>query len=329
MGGNNFKELDRIDRCDVYEITKSINEKLKHMNLDLRLTKSINEKSSFGDLDFLTQNQVYNPRDIQCFLKEYETKVNGNMISIAFRFNEKFYQIDIIFVKNIEFAEFIYSYHVIGYFLGSWIKHLNLSLNNDYIYFKFSDLAKDLNIQVPQIVLVTDVQELCNFLNLNYERWLAGFNNMQELSEWLKECNVKFKINVMNDKKCNKRKAFQDISQYFLEEFECSHCKQIPDKGDYCDSISVKETVKFFNKKDEFDEITRTLNETINLKNKFSRELFKKHLPKNEMNNVGNYFTKFKNTKHNLNEWIEKTDVVKIENEVKEFIDFCLTKVQI
>lgn len=98
---NNFQNLSMICTKDIRDIEGFINERLKHMSLDLRLTKFTNDEY-VEDLDFLTQSDTYKPKDVKECLKEYQSEVKGNKISIAIEVNNKFHQIDIIFVKNID-----------------------------------------------------------------------------------------------------------------------------------------------------------------------------------------------------------------------------------
>lgn len=218
MGGNALKnvEVSRMNRKEfidvcstvMHQLTKSFNIK----NGDLKILPFFKNKESFGDIDLLIASELVS--DKQKFNEVLISGLNSPEISssadfyihpFAFKHNNKFYQVDLMFHPRDELgnAERFYAYndlHVLinQFSMPSENDKLNLSFNKKglikSIYF---DEKK--NNKIGEIIVEKDFYKILDYLGLDSEKHKKGFNDIEDVFKFV-IASYNFNIEKMNEK---------------------------------------------------------------------------------------------------------------------------------
>lgn len=222
MGGNALKNTEtiRIDREELDRIYLNVKTKLHRLDDDsLKLVKFYKDKKDFGDIDILVkvenfilnetvQKYIRNIMEIEFGCKEIV--VNGNCISVAI----DQVQVDFIFVNVVdwEMANFFYSYNDMGLLLGKLAHYNRVKLGFDGLFFRMKDDENPDMLLFEELITVNP-REICSFMGLSYSRWSQGFNNMEEVFDYVITskfyCSAAFdQVNWRSDqrRRDNKRK---------------------------------------------------------------------------------------------------------------------------
>lgn len=237
MGGNALKNvlINRMDK-DTYEILKVLVIEL-FKDYKLEFLFNLDDKESFGDLDVLYCNDTkYSVIDI---LKEkYESPeiyANGNIISFAMPYEGLMYQIDMISTTNFELSKFYLSYGVTGAIIGRMTNKHNLKygdrglsaiLPGKILSIYDVDASYDWEPKhiYATIKLTKDVQIICDFLGLDYERWTQGFKNNEELFDWICSCHIYSPRIYENMNLDGKRQQYLDFIEYSIDRITVDLC---------------------------------------------------------------------------------------------------------
>lgn len=174
-------------------------------------------KASFGDADILVG--IDKPFDTRKYITEtfkpQEIFHNGNCWS----FDYKELQVDLITVPLEHFdSNYVYlGYNDLGNYIGRIAHALGLKFGQEGLwyehYFKGSNLGK---IQVSK-----DFPKIFNFLGLSWERWVEGFDTLEDIFEYIaqsKYFNWKMfqldKLNKINRDRNAKRKSYMSFLEW-------------------------------------------------------------------------------------------------------------------
>jgi hypothetical protein len=140
------------------------------------------EKETFGDLDLMYKyKDNINIRNIVNELfSPIEIVSNGDILSFSYKINEiDYFQIDLIKVMNIDMAQFYYGYSDCGLIIGNMLKKNNLIFGQNGLWIIYENY---------KIILSDNPQEICNFIQLDYDKWKNGFENKKEVFNWIIKC---------------------------------------------------------------------------------------------------------------------------------------------
>lgn len=207
MGGNLLKGR-RISREEYDLLSKEIIKLLS--DFQLYLPHSVFEKDSFGDIDILLKDSN---RTFACQRKlvslGYEIESTGNTFSFLY----KGVQIDILPCDKDTFDYFFnyYSWNDLGGLIGTLTKRLKLSSGFLGLYYKHYEQ----NNYIGSILVSLNYEDTLKLLKLDCDKYNQGFNNYEEMFEWLYESpyfdSKAFDLSSLNNKnraRNQKRKVY-------------------------------------------------------------------------------------------------------------------------
>lgn len=259
MGGNLFKKdtIKRYNKEEYENLIKLVKEKLSKYFDKFTETISLPSKNDYGDLDMvytLRNGEQINWNQIKNDLEYTEIHHNGPYTSILYKDE---FQIDFNHAKNFEFMHFITSYSGIFHLIGWSIKKQNIKFSDDGIYYVFSNI---------KVLLSSDVTKIFEFLCLNYERFIKGFQTETELFEYVYNC--KYFIMLENkssrvEKNCNR--------PIFLKFFEYIKTKD-DFRENYLDNLTQNYILKFFDKELQFNKIISDMKKSAEIRKYYNGE---------------------------------------------------------
>lgn len=314
MGGNALKHVKciRINKFEYNNIKNDILSKLKDL-LNINALRDLPDKESFGDLDLIyTNNSINNVLQLVISIfNPIEIEINGNVLSFSYVLNvNDYFQIDLIKVKNYDMANFYMSYGDIGNILGRIIKKQNLTFGHEGMW---------LNYKNNKIILLDNPKEICDFLELDYNKWEYGFNDMFDIFNWIINCKY-FNKNIFNISKLNSTYRHRLITRPMFLEFY-KYIENIDFKEKEYKIITDEEYINMFNKNKELDEINKYKNIEKLYQNKFSGLIFLEYIDKKKINIYKDEFIKYISKNNNFDEWLSTNDQEYINKTIKSFID--------
>jgi hypothetical protein len=232
MGGNAIKKV-KISRLNLETynlIKKEICDSLSPI-YELEFAHEIPDKKDFGDIDILYKDREninlrkiltdkYNP--IEFFN-------NGIVLSIAYLYNNEYYQVDFVKCSNLRMSKFFFSYGDLGGVVGTITKFYGISYGEGlWINVSKETIEKYLKKEITdysstKIFLSDDPEEICKYLNLDYERWKLGFEDKIYLFQWVINSSWFYKdifrnLNSLERKKTLVRPFYRDFNEYIFNE---------------------------------------------------------------------------------------------------------------
>lgn len=220
MGGRALKNTvtRRYEREEFDNISIELLDMLKSDFKRVLMPLFYTNKSSFGDADIIVSMEGFN-RNMREYIDEKfapnEVFHNGNCWS----FDYKELQVDLITVAPEDFdtnAMYL-SYNDLGNFIGRIAQGFGLKYGQEGLwyehYFKGSNIA---TIQISK-----NYEDIFKFLGLSYERYLEGFNELEDIFEYISTCrffNWKYfqldKLNKINRDRNLKRKSYMSFLEW-------------------------------------------------------------------------------------------------------------------
>jgi hypothetical protein len=297
-------------------------------------------KIDFGDLDLL-----YKPYENVDFRKliidKYnpnEIVSNGQVISISYPLNNEYYQIDFVKCSNLKMSKFFYSYGDLGGVIGTITKNYGISygeglycnINKDTIKnYTGNDIE---NYTISKIILADEPSEICEYLDLDYEKWISGFETKESIFEWVissswfqKDIFLNFNLNCFEKRKNNIRPFYKDFIEYIFDENKCTTYNKNNQIKKYNRQL---EALKHFNKIHLLDELINENKIKNDRKKKFNGYKFMKYGYINA--DIGILILEFKryinkkfdkvNNMDFFNIWLDENDQLSIDKEIDTFI---------
>jgi len=229
MGGNALKAVftRRYKKEEYHDLCSELLPVLKDkFDTDVCLVESFKHKETFGDMDILVKG-LKDGNDIIEILNTFSpapTQINTNSNVVSFEHRE--FQIDLIFTKEEEWesSKLFFKYGDMGNLLGKMYHKINLK-------YGFSGLVlvvRDVNDtrKIGQIIISTEGQKIFEFMGLSWDRYLEGFNNEQEIFDYIIQSRFfdpeafKFEnLNHINKKRNRRREGYKKFVN-FVEDME-------------------------------------------------------------------------------------------------------------
>jgi len=180
---------ERKNTEDFLRIGKEIQERIG-IDFDLKVETQVvtyyHTKPDHGDLDLLIKIDDYfhNTKiDIKTYIEEAfnPRKIHNN--GGVYSFDYQNFQIDFIPVRQSkwETAKTYYSYDPLGNIMGKTFHKFGLSYGWDGLFYKF----RNFNGRNSQnILLSTDAEKIFKFGGYNYERYLQGFETLEDILDF-------------------------------------------------------------------------------------------------------------------------------------------------
>jgi hypothetical protein len=258
----------------VCRITKDIYEDLKNdiklrcetRGLQISYLREFSDKLDHGDCDVLYWDKTIDVRSvIQELFNPVAIARNGTVTSFAYKHSDEMYfQIDFIFVRDLEMSTFFFSFGDIGMALGMMSTYYGLKYGDSGLFLKCGGEVMN-NIfgatdfkpeEVVEFELSTSPIKICEFFELDYQRWLYPFDTMNEAYEWLSKCkfyNPKYFGSAMLKRHEKPKRKFMSG----FEEFSERHKDEIVvrDFGTKFSFVDFSRDVLYtFNKFQEFED---------------------------------------------------------------------------
>lgn len=272
MGG---KAIDRVQvgrmGLDVYNqvkqhITNTFAADALNVTIDFAFDRP--GKETFGDLDVLYKLNPGSSFVMIDYIREKFSPVqivtNGDVISWSYESSSNpglFYQIDMIKCGNLNMAKFYFSYGDLGNIVGRMTKFWGLKFGHDGLWVIVdTNLIKtyaklDLNPQT-QLLLSTNPQEICKYLDLDWDQWVSGFVDLNQIFQWVKSSKfyspqIYSYSNYSHRQKQETRPMYSDFIKSI--DFSSSNVKSKPtEQADLIDSIKL-DAIGYFGKSKELD----------------------------------------------------------------------------
>ena len=253
---------------------------------------------------------------IKILLQKFHTSeyhINGPIISFAYLFinkedsSEKYFQIDLnrSSEKTLMMNKFYFSYSDFSLILGGLSKYYGVIYGNngifihidnhivDYYLENFSlegkigetfDISKLKNSYYGDINIIDSPKGVCDFLKLNYNKYLGGFTSKEEIFEWILEAEVCKKDNFnfrtflsyRQRKRIKRRSQFiDDFEGYFIEKYG-EIPENIKNTEEGKDSEKLVDLLEIYDKLDELSQMINNEMVYIKRKEKFGGHIFLK-----------------------------------------------------
>jgi hypothetical protein len=220
MGGLALKNTPtrRYDRAEFDVISVELLDILKKDFKRVAMPLFYKNKKSFGDADIIVSMEGFN-RNVRDYITETfkpnEIFHNGNCYS----FDYKELQVDVITLapEHFDSNEMYLSYNDLGNFIGRIAQGFGLKYGQEGLwyehYFKGGNIAR--------IPISKDYRDIFKFLGLSYERWEQGFDELEDIFEYISTC--KFfnwemfqlsRLNKINRERNLKRKSYMSFLEW-------------------------------------------------------------------------------------------------------------------
>lgn len=357
MGGHALKEVQtlRLEKSDYENVKYKIAELLTPY-LQIQFLYEVPDKKDFGDLDILydiskNQNNIVIYDLVKELFHPKEIVKNGTVLSFSYLINKEkdiYFQIDLIKSHNFHMDLFYYSYGDLGGILGRITKYYGLSYGNPGLWINIEShlieryLEKNIKYDKnkisksihDKIMLSQNPVEICVYMGLDYEKWSTGFNNSEEIYDFVIKSHLfkskLFEVNSLNSehmRRYNERPMYHEFIDYVLSINK--NKERIMSKDiDY-------EALIYFNKLNELEKLIEKNILQNERKEKFNghiiQSLIKTHFQKNtnkvrENKELGLFITNFKNhilkngnLYNTFEDYIDKNDKEKIEEDIIDF----------
>lgn len=313
MGGNALKHICRRYTANEYhEIKHEIIGKLKNefskiqtafgnYIFDIKEIPSYRNKESFGDMDILVgfQNYVENRHELilNTIKKVYPSVIDIQTNSNIYSFNYNKLQVDLIFVHECNFNSTysFLSWNDLGNLIGRIAHKLGLSYGMEGLKYIYRSDDKIFG----EFVVSHETKEIFQFLGLNYNVWLNGFDDLDSIFKFVVSskyfCLESFdetKFNSTNKRRNEKRPTFQKFVDWLQLNNVPTNFTPNKDKSVYIDLISAAFPLSRFKSKliyfDEKAKRSKLSNE------KFNANMIMDKYPNLRGKELGNAISNFK-----------------------------------
>lgn len=308
MGGNALTiKTERKTTEQFNKIFSEISPILNELEITHSLTKHYHNKPTHGDMDILVKNDnIDKDKLIQLIQDKFNPiSLSPNDKTISFDYDD--FQIDFILIEkdNWEIANTWYSYDPIGNIQGKVAHKFGLKTGPNGLIFPFRGNSQTL---VENIIITKDPRKIFEFLGYDYDRFLLGFDELEEIFDYL--INSKYfngetfqyeNLNRIDKKRNRKRKSYNLFLEYIninnidktykFSEKE-SYIQYI---NDYFPESKLLEKIEILIEKDR-------VNKEIN--NKFNGKEIMKRYPDLKGKELGYMIMTFKETISNFDNFI-------------------------
>lgn len=269
MGGLALKTAHtrRYERAEFDIISVELLNTLRQTFKRVAMPLFYKNKKSFGDADLIVSMEGFNGN-----VRDYITNTfnpteifhNGNCYS----FDYKELQVDLITLapEHFDSNEMYLSYNDLGNFIGRIAQGFGLKYGQEGLWYEH--YYKGMNI--GRIQVSKDYREIFKFLGLSYERWEAGFDELEDIFNYIATSTYfnwnmfqLSKLNKINRERNLKRKSYMSFLEWMEtnikndEYWAQSHSFEYKDMSLDDKSAYVDEIAKAFPNSDIMTEIRR------------------------------------------------------------------------
>lgn len=320
MGGNLFK-LGRVSKTRYKEIENSLKPYLDaKLENHYRIPKYYADKADFGDLDILVSSAAVKSnwqdlkKAIASDLRLNQFQNQGRVFSTVYQN----FQVDFFLIQK-KYFESTYNflcYNDIGNLIGKIFRKFNLKYGERGLEYVF---RREDNHYVKDIPVSQDFEKMYAFIGLDYARWEKGFDNREEMFEWV-IASPYFSVQPYQklSRSMEKRQRERATIQRFLQFLETYHIEKtyqykenrddyIPMIADYFPEADLITKIEAEKEREAFLKV---------IKAKFNGKIVMELLPHLKGKELGGFIKMFKESVDDFEEVIYHTT----PNEVKRMI---------
>jgi hypothetical protein len=327
MGGNSLKNVvtRRYARDEYYVLKQCILNKLQGHIDQYHVPKEFPSKESFGDLDVLMV--CPSSINIRNLIQElfHPTEINHNGDVYSFDFEQ--FQIDFILVSKEQFENAIiyFSYSDLGGLIGNICHKIGLKYGIQGLWMNVHTKESDPTTTSTKLILSTNVQQIFDFLGYDYERYMKGFENENELFQWI--ISGKYfrrfyfdddQLNHAHRQRTSKRPIYIKFIAYLNEQQIPSN--EIENRDELVRSIREQALI-YFDKQQAYDQGINLREEKRQYREKYNGLYFtdiddsKKMIPVH----MKNFEKRFGKTDEEFRQWVIDTDHETIKSEIDKY----------
>jgi hypothetical protein len=287
------------------------------------------EKETFGDLDvIIAWDKIKDGQALRKYIEDTfkPTEIYHTSNSNSWSFDYKECQVDFIMCKEEDFwcHYHYFSYNDLGNFIGALARNVGLKYGQEGLvydhYFKGS--------KVGRISVSKNYWDIFEFLGLSYKRFMMGFDNMEDVFEFVKtskyfnsERYQLKNLNKINRERNLKRANYLAFIDYIEKNPKDVEFEYVYDKSEY-----IKLANKFF---DSFEytlgvrELEYEVTKKLYMKSKLSGGDIIQLYPNIDKRKIKGLFNEYKNHVEifcEFEDYVLKTKREKILLELKEFL---------
>lgn len=238
MGGNAFDNLRRLAASEYRQLEAELLGKLRTIYPRLAAVPYYAAKPDFGDMDVVVQKPKLERKDFEAFLKSIGSeRVSYNSDNVSFVYQD--FQIDLIFVEpeHFETALFYFAYNDLNNLVGRIAHKLGLKFGWDGLLWQ---IRTESGHRAEEILLSRSPREIYQFLGYDYDRWLQGFDSLEDLFAFVVSSPYfnptiydHENLNHINRTRNRKRKTYSAFLEWLAERPELPAYAFEPDKSIY------------------------------------------------------------------------------------------------
>ena len=220
MGGRALKNTytRRYERQEFEDVKNELFEVLSKSFVRYDIPRFFHNKETFGDIDIIVSMKGFNKNMreyIEETFKPNEIFHNGN----AWSFDYKELQVDIMTCAPEDFdSNYHYlAFNDLGNFIGRLAQSIGMKYGQEGLWYNhYSDEnTKD------KIMVSKDYPKIFEFLGLDYDRWIEGFDTLEDIFEYVRtsylfnpEMFQLHKLNKINRERNLKRASYMAFLEF-------------------------------------------------------------------------------------------------------------------
>ncbi len=296
MGGNLFK-VGRVEKDRYFEIVRSLKPHLdKHFDTNYRIPTAYGNKKDYGDVDILLdagyiRNKPTWDKDLMKDLGVTEFKKVRNIVSMLYQN----FQVDVFLLgtSKLNTCYDFMSYNILGNLLGRIYHKFNLRYGEDGLFY----VLRGFNNHVSKEIIVSrDMYEILDFIGLSHERWLEGFNDLEEIFDYVISskyfCSDSYDLKYYNvQKRAKERPDFNKFLDYIHQMNLVKNYPFVKEKEIYLPMLDEYFGTRL---KDKYEGHLRTQEKLKIVAEKFNGKIVMDTLGFTDGKTVGNFINLFK-----------------------------------
>lgn len=321
MGGNLFK-TPRIPKEQYFALVQTLTPVfVEAFGHHFKIPASYRNKADYGDMDVLVNTDQLTNKDWRKDLIQRLALTQYKSQTRLFSTVYDNFQVD-YFALNSDDFESTYnfmSYNILGNLLGRIFHKFGLKYGERGLTYPLRNYHGNV---CDEIIITKDMRRILAFLELDYQIWLNGFDNLETLFSYVIDCKYfstlsHRKENVNNNQRKKQRKDYQIFLSY-IDEHNID--KEYPFSKDKTEYIAYIDTA--------FPEITladsvathnsrEALNQQVH--NRFNGHTIIKLLPTIKDYQIGPFINQFKNNFADFAHFILNNDEAIVAKAIVDF----------
>jgi hypothetical protein len=271
MGGNALKNVHvaRLSTVELRRVQGILSNILTDQGLAHTFPLELPGKTSFGDVDALisladSSQQICRQEFLPWLQKTFspaDQTVNGDVYSFAF---ESTYQVDFILTDNLNMAKFYFSYGDVGAVLGRCVSAHGLKYGHDGLWMVGEH--NDMKVKLSETPV-----DICNYLDLCYEKWSKGFSDIHQINDWITSCGL-FHPSIFESLTVVENRRSKSLRPFYSQFLNHANSFVVP-AGRSVKNLG-EDAVAHFGKHEELQRLIDEKSQKAELKKKYNAKLF-------------------------------------------------------